>query len=593
MSPVRLSPEALNRQLLAFTEVKPAPGRWKFSLHVLTIVIVAIALISVLMGPDMGLVGLTGAFLGFIAQSRPIRSRIVILAAMCVTYVVGVTAAALVGDEPVLLTLVLTVLSGIVVLGYNSLVAEPPGAMFLIIGPVIASYLPTVGVATAKVVLVSAIACVSASAASLVLQLATAPRHAESDAVTSAQEAAAAYLDAPRPLTARHELARLRDRAFAAIFGASMILEDAVGREPRRREWRRLNTTLRRLHLAVIQQVVNVHLPGRTVALSGVEQRRYLGRPGARYLLRWGISRSSLPWLAARRMAAAVLLSCAISYGLHIGHPYWAVMTAALVMSVTADRLTLTHRAAHRVAGTVVGIGLFFVIHAADPRGFVLLVIALILVFILQMLAVRNYALAVIFVTPMALLITTAANPYQPVGEIAGERVLETVIGAGMAVTVIWATGRRAPIALVRRQFRRAVRSLERLLLLIADGEQGTARGYAARRDLAFEQLQCGQILQIARTDLPRELAEWTMLETSLNEASYVVLAACWTTDPPHALDAEKMAGILARIIAALPPVGTTMVDARVVAGGLDRMKRVGTELNNRAKRTRPDLNNT
>lgn len=577
---MRLSPESLNRQLMAFTEVKPAPGRWKFSLHVLAIVIVAIALISVLMGPSMALIGLTGAFLGFVAQSRPIRSRLVILSGMCLTYVVGVTIAALVGSEPVLLTLVLTVLAAVVVLGYNSLVAEPPGAMFLIIGPVIASYLPTVGLPTGKIVLVSAIACVSASATSLLLQFVTAPRHAEQDAVAAAEEAATAYLDAERPLTPRHELARLRDRAFAAVFGASMILEDAVGREPRRREWRRMNAELRRLHLSVIQQVVRVHLPGRTVAVSGVEQRRYLGRPDATYLLRWGISRSSMPWLAARRMAAAVLCTCAISYGLHIGHPYWAVMTAALVMSVTADRLTLTHRAAHRVAGTVVGIGLFFLIHAANPRGFLLLVVALVLIFILQMLAVRNYALAVIFVTPMALLISTAGNPYKPVGEIAGERVLETVIGAVTAVAVIWVAGRRAPIALVRRQFRRAVRSLERLLLLIADGEQSTDRGYAARRDLAFEQLQCGRILQIAQTDLPKDLAEWTLLETSLNEASYVVLAACWTTDPPHAIDAEKMAAVLARIIAALPPVGTTMVDARVVAGGLQRMLEVGTQLN-------------
>jgi hypothetical protein len=208
----------------------------------------------------------------------------------------------------------------------------------------------------------------------------------------------------------------------------------------------------------------------------------------------------------------------------------------------------------------------------------VVLVIALILVFFIQMLAVRNYALAAMFVTPMALLISTAGNPYQPVGKIAGERIIETVIGAAASVFVIWATGRRAPIALVRRQFRRALRSLERLLLLIADGEQSTERGYAARRDLGFEQLQCGSILQIAQTDLPKDLADWNLLETAMNEASYVVLAACWTTDPPTSIDAERMAGVLTRMIAALPPVSTTMVDARIIAGGLERMLRIGKD---------------
>lgn len=577
---MRLGTEAINRQLLTFAEIKPAPGRWKFALHVLTIVVVAVTLISVLLGPSMGLVGITGAFLGFIAQSRPVRSRLVILAGLDVTYILCVSVGALVGSDPVLLTLVLTLVSMVTVFGYNSLVAEPPGAMFLIMGSAIASYLPTVGIPTGKVILVCAIGCVSASATSLLLQLATRPRHAEQDAVDTAQTAVSAYLDADRAAIPRHQLARLRDQAFVSVFGASMILEDAVGREPRLRQWRRMNARLRRMHLAIIQQVVRVHLPGREVVVSGVEQRRYLGRPDWDYLLRWGLSRSSLPWLAARRMAAAVLITCTISYGSHIGHPYWAVMTTALVMSVTADRLALTHRALHRVAGTVVGIGLFFAIHATHPSGLALLVTALVLVFFIQMLAVRNYALAVIFATAMALLISTAGSTYRPVGSIAGERVLETVVGAATSVAVIWMTGRRAPIALVRRQFRRSLRSLERLLLLIADGEQSTVRGYSARRDLSFEQLQSGRILQLAQTDLPRDLADWNLLETSLNEASYVVLAACWTTDPPHAVDAEKMAGVLARMIAALPPVGTTMVDARIIAGGLQRMLDIGKQLN-------------
>lgn len=279
-------------------------------------------------------------------------------------------------------------------------------------------------------------------------------------------------------------------------------------------------------------------------------------------------------------MAAAVLLTCVISYGLRAGHPSWAVLTTALVMSVTRDRLALTRRALHRVSGTVIGIGVFAVIHSVHPRGLLLIVIALALVYCIQMLAVRNYALAVIFVTPMALLISTAAAPYRPIGEIAGQRVFETIIGAGASVVVIWLAGRRAPIALVRRQFRRSLRSLEQLLLLIADGEQSTARGYAARRDLSYEQLQCSRILQLAQTDLPQDLSEWDLLETSLNEASYVVLAACWTTDPPHAIDARQMAGVLARMITALPPVGTTMVDARVIAGGLERMLDIGKQLN-------------
>ncbi|WP_265445031.1 FUSC family protein [Flexivirga meconopsidis] len=568
--------DAVGRQLLAFAEVKPAPGRWKFALHATAITAVAVVLISFLLGPSLGLVGLTGAFLGIVAPARPIRSRLAILACMDATYVVCVALGAAVGSDPLLLTLVLTAIATTTVLVYNTLVAEPPGAMFLIIGPAIASYLPTAGLGAGKIIAVAAIGCVSASIASLLLQLAR-PRQAEQEALDAAEEAAAAYVDADRRVTPRKDLARLRDQAFAAVFVASMILEDAVGRQPRLAKWRRMNAHLRQLHLAIIQQVAKVHLPGSEVVVSGVEQRRYLGRPDLTYLLRWGMSRSSLPWLASRRIGAAVLITCAISYGLHIGHPYWAVMTTALVMSVTADRLSLTHRALHRLAGTVVGIGAFFLIHALHPRGAAIVVIALVLVFCIQLLAVRNYALAVIFVTPMALMISTAANPYKPIGDVVGERMLETLVGAGVSVAVIWVTGHRAPIALVRRQFRRTLRSLERLLLAIADGASSSPAGYEARRDLAFEQLQSSRILQIAQTDLPDQLVDWGELETALNELSYVVLAACWTKDPPAAIDADRMAGLLARLIAGLPPIGTTPVDAHTIALGLRRIREVAT----------------
>lgn len=561
--------EVISRQFLTFTRVKSAPGRWKFALHATAITAVAVTLIGLVFGVTLGLAGLTGAFVGLIAMDRPIRSRLLILGGMDTAYVAGVALGALTGHEPVLLTIVLTAISVVAVLAYNSLVAEPPGPMFLIMGPAISSYLPTTGLPIVQVIAVGAIGCVGASVASVLLQLVTAPTRAERRALDEATVAVTVYLEADRGVPARPEVVRLGDEAFASVFAASMILEDAVGREPRRHRWRRMNTTLRQLHLALIQRIVELYLPGNKVVISGADQRRYMGRPDLRYLVRWGLSRSSLPWLSARRMGAAVLLACAISYGLHIGHPYWSVLTTALVMSVTSDRLSLTHRAMHRLAGTIVGIALFFAIHAAHPTGITVVLIALVLVFCIQSLAVRNYALAAIVVTPMALLVSTAGDPFRPIGEVVRERVLETFIGALASILMIWLTGRRAPIALVRRQFRRALRSMERLLLLLADGRQSTPAGYEARRDLSFEQLQCSRILRIAATDLPRQLQEWDELETALNQVAHVVLAACWTTDPPTAVDAERMSRMLARMIAGLPPIGTTPVDAEAIAEAL------------------------
>ncbi len=560
--------ETAGRHLIGFTEVKPAPGRWRFATHATASVTIAIVVLTIVLGPRIGLVGLTAAILGFSAADKPLRTRTPVLAATAAAYVIAVTLGALAGGKPVILTVTLAAIGVLSVLGFNTFVGDRPGPMFMIIGSAIASYLAHVGMPMSTIVEAGALGVGVSSAASLLLQVLQ-RSHPEKDAVDAAADAVSAYVDAPAAKLGDTEVGRLRDRAYAGIFSASMVVEAAVGRQPHSKRWRRLNRRLRHLHAQVVRRIISVRMPGSPLAISALEQRRYLGAPHTGYLLRWTISQSSMAWFAARRLGVAIVVACAVAYGLGIGHPYWAVMTTALVTSIHADRLTLTHRALHRLAGTVAGVFAFFAIHAIDPEGLWIPAVALMLFFFIQLTVVRNYAIGVFFVTPMALLISTSGNPGVPVGDLIGERIAQTAIGAAVSLTVIWVAGRRTPIRLVRRQFRRGLRALERVLVLLADGAHTSDVGHEARRDLAFEQLQCAKVLQLAGPDLPTEAGEWDEVEGSFGMLSCTVLAACWTTSPLLHLDAAGMASALQRMIAGLPPVGTTTVDAHGVATDL------------------------
>lgn len=574
--------DAAGRHLVDFTKVKPAPGRWKFALHATATVTVAVVVLTLALGPRNGMIGLTGAMLGFSAPSTPWRTRLPVLTGTAICYVLAVTLGALAGGSPVILTVTLAAVGVVGVLGFNTFVGDRPGPMFLIIGAAIASYLTHVGMPIHTVVAAGALGVGVSALSSLVLQVLQRD-HPEHDAVDAAAEAVAAYVDAPQVALGDAEVGRLRDQAYAAIFSASVVIEDAVGRQPHSKRWRRLNRRLRHLHAQVIRRIVSVRLPGSPLAIGAFEQRRYLGSPDTAYLLRWTVSQSSMSWYAARRLGAAIVLACLVAYGLQIGHPYWAVMTTALVTSIHADRLALTHRALHRLAGTVAGVLAFFGIHALHPEGLWIPVVAVILIFLIQLTVVRNYAIGVFFVTPMALLISTTGNPGVPVGDLIGDRIVQTAIGAAVSLTVIWISGRRTPIRLVRRQFRRGLRALERVLVLLADGAEATDIGHVARRDLAFEQLQCAKILQIASRDLPPEVGEWEEVETAFGAIACTTLAACWTISPLRSLDAAGMASALQRMIAGLPPVGTAVVEAQDVAADLRRI------LDDGIHHTRPD----
>ncbi|NHN56431.1 FUSC family protein [Calidifontibacter sp. DB0510] len=569
-------PETVSGHLTTFTEVKPAPGRWKFALHATACCAAAVTAVAIVFGPRTALLAITGAMISTTAATRPWRARIPILLVMDAAYLVACSLGALVGERPVLLTALLTLLSSGAALVYHAVLADPPGPIFLLIGPAIASYLPTVGMPVTTVIGVTALSAVTASLTSIVLQSTSAER-AEDDAVQAAEEEVLALMrasesagpDAP-------EVAALRDQAYAAVFSASLVLEESVGRDPHGQRWKRLTKRLRRLHRRVITVIAQAEFPGAAVAINALEQRRYLGSPGLMYLLRWGLSRRAFPWFAARRIGLAILLTCLTTYAIGVSHPYWAVMTTAIVMSLGTDRLSLTHRAMHRLVGTIAGVLLFFVIHALGLRGIDLIVVALVLVYLLQLTAVRNYAIAVFFVTPMALLISTAGHPDAPILRMVGERIGDTAVGVVCSLIVMWATGHRTPIALVRRQFRRTLRTVERLLLLLADGAEGSDAGFVARRDLAYEELQTARILRISQQELPTTLAGWESLESITNRICYTVLAACWLEKPLEHLDAAAMAAALQRVLAGLPPVNTRLIDLTDLQDALRKVREAG-----------------
>ncbi|MGN6440503.1 MAG: FUSC family protein [Arthrobacter sp.] len=119
------------------------------------------------------------------------------------------------------------------------------------------------------------------------------------------------------------------------------------------------------------------------------------------------------------------------------GHAYWA-MAAAAVPLAGADFAGRIRRGLHRILGTFVGLGVTALI-LSQQRGAVLLVVLIAaLQFPTELFMTRHYGLALVFFTPLILIMTELAHPTEP-GILIAERGLETLIGAvvGMAVAVL------------------------------------------------------------------------------------------------------------------------------------------------------------
>ncbi|WP_374928736.1 FUSC family protein [Kytococcus sedentarius] len=126
-------------------------------------------------------------------------------------------------------------------------------------------------------------------------------------------------------------------------------------------------------------------------------------------------------------------------------HAYWA-MVAASAGLVAASRRGRVVRALHRIIGTLAGVLVAGVVLAGHPQGMVLVLVIAALQVGAELLVGRNYSLALLAITPMALAMGQLISP-APLTPLLADRALETVVGAGVALAVVWIGSALRPTA--------------------------------------------------------------------------------------------------------------------------------------------------
>lgn len=151
--------------------------------------------------------------------------------------------------------------------------------------------------------------------------------------------------------------------------------------------------------------------------------------------------------LHVARVAVAVLLAGvagAAATASGIGHPYWAMVAAVAPLSAPRLRAQVT-RGTQRAVGTTLGVGAAFVLLSLHLPPLAAVLLAAALQGLAELLVVRNYAAALVFITPLALLMGQLAAPL-PVGDLVVDRLVETLLGTLVGMGVAAATRERPPL---------------------------------------------------------------------------------------------------------------------------------------------------
>nr|WP_245306512.1 FUSC family protein [Acidipropionibacterium timonense] len=551
----------------------PAPDTGRNALLTVIPIAVSLVVISLVLDPAHGMAGMMGAMGAMAGRTAPPRTRLKVLIGVGVALLASQAIGMSVASIPWLLPPVLAAWTLLVEFGWHGLQLGPPGPLNTLFAAAFGSYMATEGWSYGRLLPATALDFVVAAAASMALILLMPNRPARM-AVDKAVRSVDGFVHHPDD-TPAHEVARLRSRAHADVHNAWWVLNDGVPPEGRRapsEAWTALRDRLLASHLELEEAMRLESFPSASVELPEQVEHTPLGRPSRSYLLRTAAERGSRPLMVAMRAATGVLFAATAMELLPFGRTYWAVLSVLIMLHMDQSRADMTIRAILRVLGTVVGLAAYLGIVAAHPTDWARVVIVIAAVWCMEALIPHQYGLSVIFITIFALTLTPVAAETQAL-LIARDRIEETVVGLLVGIGVIQVVGRRAPVLLVRSQYRRTLRSMMPVLRDLEAGTANSAEGMVHRNHLVHEIVRGSGVLSATRPDAPTALQRWSRVDRVVTETGYDLMACCWHSGDTPAPWARRIHSDIALLMASLPPISTMNLDADRVCRDVETIR--------------------
>ena len=133
-----------------------------------------------------------------------------------------------------------------------------------------------------------------------------------------------------------------------------------------------------------------------------------------------------------------MLLSIMVGQIFKLDYPYWIPISSLAVLQ-GVSKYHIWKRGFHRILGTIIGLGIAWLIFSYVKDIFWICIVIITLQIIVEMLIARHYALAVIFVTPMGILLAeTGSSVSMNPDYLLKMRLIEILIGSAIGCIGGW-----------------------------------------------------------------------------------------------------------------------------------------------------------
>jgi len=509
-----------------------------------------------------GLMATLGAFTALYGSDRPYLNRAGHLALIVVSFAVAVTLGVWAAETPLLVIPTVVMIAMVAAFLCNALRVGPPGAYMFALACAAGTGMPIGHLTLLEIGLLvlagGSFAWLAHMAGALV-----SPRGPERAAVAAAAQVVARFVETvgtSNEDAARHTAALALHDSWTALVTHQPAQPRPDGTLSRLRAINReLNLVFVSVMNAADDDPSRSVLADRARALAseakdtGKDAAQTdpghvpLGHHGFLDSLRESLRPWSPPLLVAIRVGVATAVAAAIGAALDLERAYWTMAAAVLMLHQGLDWMRSLQRGIERMSGTMVGLILAGVILALHPQGLWLVFTLMAVQFIIEVTVIRNYALAVVFITAAALTIAAGGHPVPDVGHMLWVRGTDTVIGCVIGLAVLALTTPRTVAVRIPQELVNTLTALKTTLALAATGDVATEAARQARRDLQHRTIVLLQAYDAAVGATPwhRDAAErsWPAV-VAAQRLAYRVLATCWSLENAGA-EAAPMARTL------------------------------------------------
>ncbi|WP_155952084.1 FUSC family protein [Pseudoxanthomonas suwonensis] len=575
---------SVRQMLREMRQVRPLPPqRWAFAVRAGLAMGVPILAGWLAGDPAAGMMATIGGFTSLYGSGRPYGARALMLAVVAGVFATAVAFGLWLEHLPWLVVVpVLSLLAMLAAWLCNATRTGPPGAYLFVLACAAGTAIPADHLSPLQ-----AGALVSGGGAfAWLLHMAGMlwqPRGPERKAVATAAAAVARWVghagEAGARLARRQAALALHD-SWQMLVGFQPVPARAHG------ELARLRALNHELHLLFASTLATAPPPEHRAALQArasrlAEEARQPpilrppslpadavphGYPRSWVRLREGLAPGSNALRMVLRIGIATLLAGIVAGALDLERAYWAIAAALLMLYQGFDWPRTVLRSLERTLGTWLGLLLAGAVLWIHPTGPWLALMVMVLQFTIEITVVRNYAIAVVFITGVALTIASGGQPVDDIGAMLLARGVDTVLGCACALLAFRLLPPRADHRTLANGIGQCLLALREVCRHLAAGDATTVAARAARRDLQHRIFVLEQAVDeaLAGSEADRRTATaWWPAVATCQRLAYRVLAACWDTErhpvaaPLPATDtghADEALGTLARAWLQLRP---------------------------------------